>query len=194
MASFDPISMNRSTRSCCSLLTSGPISVASSDPSPSTIADARSTNAFTASSYSGRSTNTRVPAEQISPWFQNTPFAEPSNAVARSASPKTMFGDLPPSSSVTRFSVSAPVRMMILPTSRDPVKATLSTFGLCTSGAPAVSPKPVSTWNTPRGSPASSRIAGSCRQVSGVCSGGLRMNVHPAASAGASFCVAIISG
>jgi hypothetical protein len=95
---------------------------------------------------------------------------------------------------VTRFSVSAPLRMMIFPTSREPVKPILSTFGWATSGAPAVSPNPVITWNTPSGSPASPRIAGSCRQVSGVCSGGLRMNVHPAAMAGATFCTAIVIG
>ncbi len=105
-----------------------------------------------------------------------------------------MFGDFPPSSSVTRFRVSAPARMMSLPTSFDPVNPTLSTPGCVVSGAPAVSPKPVSTWSTPAGRPASSRIAGSCRQVSGVCSGGLRMKVQPAAIAGATFCVAIIIG
>ena len=38
-----------------------------------------------------------------------------------------MTGDLPPSSSVTRFSVSVAARLMILPTSVEPVKATLST-------------------------------------------------------------------
>ena len=59
--------------------------------------------------------NTRDPAEQISPWFQKMPLADPSIAASKSASAKTMLGDLPPSSSVTRFSVSAPLRMMSLP-------------------------------------------------------------------------------
>ena len=182
------------TRSCCSFEISGPIVVASSRPSPSVTAAARSTNAFTASSYTRFSTKTREPAEQISPWFQKMPLAEPSNAASRSASANTMFGDLPPSSSMTRFSVSAPLRMMILPTSRLPVKQILSTPGWATSGAPAVSPNPVSTWSTPVGRPASSRIFGSSRQVSGVCSGGLRMNVHPAARPAASFWLAIMIG
>jgi hypothetical protein len=83
---------------------------------------------------------------------------------------------------------------MILPTSLDPVKQTLSTPGCATRGAPAVSPNPVSTWKTPAGSPASSRILGSSRHVRGVCSGGFKTNVHPAARAAASFCVAIIIG
>jgi hypothetical protein len=140
------------------------------------------------------STKTREPAEQISPWFQKMPLADPSMAASNSASANTMFGDFPPSSSVTRFSVSAPLFMMILPTSRDPVNPTLSTRGVATSGAPAVSPNPVITFSTPLGSPASSRILGISSGVSGVCSGGFRMTVHPAASAGATFCVAIIIG
>ena len=105
-----------------------------------------------------------------------------------------MFGDLPPSSSVTRFSVSAPLRMIIFPTSFEPVNPTLSTFGCATSGAPHVSPKPVRTFSTPAGSPASSRIFGISRAVSGVCSAGFRIRVHPAAIAGATFCTAIIIG
>ncbi len=140
------------------------------------------------------STNTRVPAEQISPWFQKTPLADPSIALGKSASANTMFGDFPPSSSVTRLRVSAPLRMMSLPTSFEPVNPTLSTPGWVVSGAPAVSPKPVSTCSTPAGRPASSRIFGISRHVRGVCSGGFRMNVHPAAIAGATFCTAIIIG
>ena len=130
---------------------------------------------------------TRDPAEQISPWFQKIPLADPSMAASNSASANTMFGDFPPSSRVTRFSVSAPERMIILPTSREPVKPILSTPGFATSGAPAVSPNPVITWTTPGGSPASSRIFGISSAVSGVCSAGFRMNVHPAAIAGATF-------
>ena len=122
------------------------------------------------------------------------PFALPWIAASNSASANTMFGDFPPSSSVTRFSVSAPVRMMILPTSFEPVNPTLSTFGCDVSGAPHVSPNPVSTFSTPAGRPASSRIFGISSAVSGVCSAGLRITVHPAAIAGATFCTAIIIG
>ncbi len=57
------------------------------------------------------------------------PFALPWIAASNSASANTMFGDFPPSSSVTRFSVSAPLRMIIFPTSFEPVNPTLSTFG-----------------------------------------------------------------
>ena len=54
---------------------------------------------------------------------------------------------LPPSSSVTRFSVSVAFRLMILPTSVEPVKATLSTSGWRTMRSPAVSPMPVTRLN-----------------------------------------------
>ena len=95
---------------------------------------------------------------------------------------------------MTRFSVSAPLFMMIFPTSFDPVKPTLSTLGLVTNGAPAVSPNPVITLRTPAGSPASSRILGISSAVSGVCSAGLSTMVHPAAIAGATFCTAMGMG
>src|SRR5258706_159120 len=52
-------------------------------------------------------TKMRLPAEQTSPWLMNTPKSAPSMAASKSASPKKMLGDLPPSSRVTRFTVSA---------------------------------------------------------------------------------------
>ena len=55
----------------------------------------------------GRCTRIRLPAEHISPWLRNTPNNAPSTAASKSASAKKMFGDFPPSSSVTFFSVSA---------------------------------------------------------------------------------------
>src|SRR5215469_13499339 len=48
-----------------------------------------------------RSTNSRVPALQICPELANTAMPAPGTAVSRSASAKTMSGDLPPSSSDT---------------------------------------------------------------------------------------------
>jgi hypothetical protein len=48
--------------------------------------------------------------------------------------------------------------------------------------------------STPAGTPASATRSARRNAVSGVCSAGLRMIVQPAASAGAIFCTAIISG
>ena len=50
-------------------------------------------------------------------------------AASRSTSPKTTFGDLPPSSSETFFRLPAAACRISLPTSVEPVKATLSTSG-----------------------------------------------------------------
>ncbi|VBM08868.1 Uncharacterised protein [Burkholderia pseudomallei] len=53
---------------------------------------------------------------------------------------------------------------------------------------------PVTTLNTPAGTPASSASSASLSAVSGVSGDGLSTTVHPAASAGTSFQTAIISG
>ena len=83
---------------------------------------------------------------------------------------------------------------MSLPTSVEPVKATLSTSGCSAKAAPAVSPYPVTMLTTPSGTPASWISSPNRRAESGVCSAGLSTIVHPAASAGASFHAAIMSG
>ena len=75
---------------------------------------------------------------------------------------------------------------MRLPTSVEPVKATLSMPGWLTSAAP-VAPAPVMMLTTPGGSSASSRTSASRRAVSGVVSAGLSTTVLPVARAGASF-------
>ena len=141
----------------------------------------------------GRCISTRLPAEQTSPWLTNTPKSAPSTAASKSASAKKMLGDLPPSSRLTFFRVSAAVRMMILPTSMLPVNAILSTSWWATMAAP-VSPKPVTTFTTPLGRPHSSKKRANSRRVSGVCSAGLMTMVQPAQMAGASFQAAISSG
>src|SRR5580704_9803626 len=124
----------------------------------------------------------------------NTPNSAPSIAASKSASAKKMLGDLPPSSSVTRFTVSAACFTMILPTAALPVKAILLTSACCTSGAPQDSPKPVITLTTPGGRPQSAKCFASSSAVSGVCSAGFNTQVQPAASAGANFQAAISSG
>ena len=80
------------------------------------------------------------------------------------------------------------------PTSVEPVKATLATSGCSTSRCPQVRPGPTTTLTTPSGMPASSAICSKRSAVSGVSSAGLSTTVLPAASAGASFHDAIVSG
>ena len=58
---------------------------------------------------------------------------------------------------------------------------------LAASAAPAASPKPVTTFNTPAGTPASSMSSARRSAVSDVSSAGFSTMVQPAASAGAIF-------
>ena len=88
---------------------------------------------------------------------------------------------------------SAAVRAMIRPVSTLPVSETIATFGWRTSASPAVSPCPVTTLSTPAGR-MSAVISASRSAVNGVSSEGLSTTVFPAASAGPSFQVAMLSG
>jgi hypothetical protein len=101
---------------------------------------------------------------------------------------------LPPSSSETRFTVSAQSRMISPPVFVEPVKATLSTSGCLTRCAPVVGPSPGTMLIVPSGKPTSEASSAIRSAVRGVAGSGLRTTVQPAASAGASFHVDIISG
>ena len=76
----------------------------------------------------------------------------------------------------------------------EPVKATLSTPGCLTRYAPVVGPSPGTMLITPGGKPTSAASSATRSTDSGVCGSGLSTTAHPAASAGASFHVAISSG
>ena len=141
-----------------------------------------------------RSTRIRDRAQQSWPAFPKTAPGAAAAARSRSASAKTMLADLPPSSSVTRFMVWAAPTAIPRPTSVDPVNATLATSGCSTRRCPTVRPGPATTLTTPSGSPASRAIRSSSSAVSGVSSAGLSTTVFPAASAGATFQAAIVSG
>ena len=71
-------------------------------------------------------TSRREPAQQTWPWLKKIPFTMPSTAWSSGASSKTMFAALPPSSIVILLSEPASERMMILPTSVEPVNATFA--------------------------------------------------------------------
>src|SRR5947209_17044943 len=111
-----------------------------------------------------------------------------------SASSKTTTGDLPPSSTDERLSVGAPAAMIVCPVVVSPVKQMRLTPGWEDSGAPAVSPNPCTTLNTPVGTPASSSTEASRVVVNGDHSAGLSTTVLPAASAGAIRHVDSMSG
>ena len=124
---------------------------------------------------------------QVCPVAAKMPETTPLAAASRSASSKTMFGDLPPSSRVTLAMWSAASFMTCLPVSVEPVKATLSTPGWRTRAHPVVGPKPVTTLKTPGGKPASSKSLANSSVEAGVCSAVFTTKVQPAARAGASL-------
>src|SRR5260370_8247034 len=128
-----------------------------------------------------------LPGEPAAAGLMKAPKRAPATAASQSAPSKKMLGDLPPSSRVTRLSVSAALLTINFPTTALPVNAILSTPGWATSAAPAVSPNPLTMLITPGGKPNSSNQLATSIMVSGVCSAGLRTQVQPAAIARASF-------
>ncbi|GDF52298.1 amino acid transporter [Escherichia coli] len=83
--------------------------------------------------------------------------------------------------------------MMCSPVAIEPVSDTIRTLGCPVSGSPTVLPLPNSTLITPAGK-ISFASSANFNAVSGVISDGLSTTQFPAASAGASFHAAIISG
>ena len=84
--------------------------------------------------------------------------------------------------------------MISPPVSVEPVNATLSTPGCRTRCAPLVGPSPGNDVDDAGGESDLVRELGQPRAVSGVAESGFSTTVQPAASAGASFHVDIISG
>ena len=151
-------------------------------------ADSRDSNR----SATASATRIRDPAQQTWPPLNQIESTTPSTAASRSASGMTTKGDLPPSSSVSRFPVPASWPAMARPTSVEPVKAILSTSA-ATRAAP-VSPSPVTMFTTPAGKPISWQISAKASAVRGVYSAGFSTTVLPAARAGAIFQASISSG
>ncbi len=145
------------------------------------------------SSATDSCTSRREPAQQTWPWLKKMPLTMPSTAWSSGASSKTMLAALPPSSRVTFLSLPATARAIALPTSVDPVKATLSTSG-CDTMARPVSPAPVTMLTTPGGRSACWQISAKSSAVSGVVSAGFSTTVLPQARAGAIFHASISSG
>ena len=86
---------------------------------------------------------------QICPLWKAHTLIAPARARARSASAKTMVGDLPPSSSSVRFIWRAPASWMRQPTAVLPVNDTMSTSGEVVSASPISGPEPHTKLTTP---------------------------------------------
>ena len=125
-----------------------PTSVFLSSGSPVRSSSMRRRSRSSRSSATPSCTSSREPAQHTWPWLKKIPSTMPSTAWSSAASSKTRWAPLPPSSSVRRVPVPATARRMALPTSVEPVKATLSTPGWAARAAP-VGPAPVTTLTTP---------------------------------------------
>ncbi len=136
----------------------------------------------------------RERAQQSWPALSKTAYGAAAAAFSRSASAKTTFADLPPSSSVTRLIVPAAPRITCWPTSVEPVKPIFATSGCSISRCPTTEPLPATMLTTPSGNPASSASSPSRSVESGVSSAGFSTTVLPHASAGPSFHEAMLSG
>ncbi len=104
-----------------------------------------------------------------------------------------MTGALPPSSRCVRLSVGTAACSTACPVAMLPVTDTIATFGWEMRCCPTDDPRPWTTLNTPSGK-ISAQMRARRSVVSGVSSEGLSTTVLPAASAGAIFHAAIISG
>src|SRR5262245_65274892 len=105
-----------------------------------------------------------------------------------------MKGALPPSSRESFLMVPAHWAMRTLPTSVEPVKESFLTVGLDVSSAPISLAEPVTTLNTPLGTPARSDSSARASAENGVCAAGLSTTVQPEAIAGPALRVIMASG
>src|SRR3954453_7745069 len=97
------------------------------------------------------------------------------------------YGDLPPSSSATRFTVPDATSLTRLPARVEPVNETMSTSGCAAIASPTTGPRPGTRLKTPAGRPPSWTISASTNAFSGVTSDGFTTTQQPAARAGATF-------
>src|SRR5206468_10196976 len=108
-------------------------------------------------------------------------------AASRSASAKTMFGFLPPSSSDTFLNSGAHASATLRPVAVPPVNEIVLIFGWAVIAEPTFGPVPWTTLRTPFGRPASRAISHNMNAVIGVNSLGFAMSVFQTALAGAIF-------
>src|SRR3546814_16129122 len=119
----------------------------------------------------------RVGALQDCPVLLKQCAALAATCFGRSASANTMFGDLPPSSRVTRLTVSAAALVTAVPARVEPVNDIMSMPGWRDIASPTVGPSPLTRLNTPLGKPTSSPISANSIADSGAISDGFSTTV-----------------
>ena len=127
-------------------------------------------------------------AQQSWPQLSKTEYGDSRAKRSRSASAKTMFGLLPPSSSEIFFTLPEASRMISWPVVVSPVNATLPMPGWAAIAAPAVAARPGDdVEDAGRDARLERQLAEPDRGQRRVAEAGLRIAVLPAASAGATF-------
>src|SRR6476661_8711741 len=164
--------------------TTGPMVVPSARGSPALVLSATPLAIAATSFIFDSGTIIRDGALQDCPELLNICITPPATALARSAPSRMMFGDLPPSSWLTRFTVGAARLATSTPARVEPVNEIMSMPGCSLMAAPTSGPRPLIRLNTPFGTPASCRISAKISADDGVNSDGFRIMVQPAAGAG----------
>ena len=144
-------------------------------------------NLSTNSSATGRSTKILFTELHNCPALRNDRLTPSATALSRGASPLTIIGEWPPSSSVTRLTSLAAISRIRFPVAVPPVKLILATFGWLASRPPTAAPSPLTELSTPGGRPEAFAPATRSSAARGVSSAGLATTVQPAARAGAIF-------
>ena len=139
-------------------------------------------------------TSIRVGALHDCPVFSTRCSTEALTALSRSASSSNRFGDLPPSSWCTRFTVAAAARATSVPARVEPVNETMSICGCEDNAAPTTVPSPLIMLNTPAGTPASCMTSAQIIALKGEYSDGFNTIVQPAARAGTTLAATWLMG
>src|SRR5258707_14436235 len=174
--------------------TTGPMVVPSPRGAPALVLSATPLAMAATSFIFDNGTIIRDGALQDWPELLNMCITPPVTALARSASSRIMFGDLPPNCWLTRFTVGAARLATSTPARVEPVNEIMSMSGCSLMAAPTSGPRPLTRLNTPLGTPASCKISAKISADEGVNSDGFRIMVQPAASAGATLQAIWLSG
>src|SRR6195952_3452666 len=174
--------------------TTGPMLVSAARGSPALVLSATPLAMAATSFIFSSGTIMRLGALHDCPELTNICATPPATALLKSASSRMMFGDLPPSSWLTRLTVVAARLATSMPARVDPVNEIMSIPGCSLIAAPTSGPRPLTRLNTPFGTPASCMISAKINADDGVNSDGFSTIVHPAASAGATLQAIWFSG
>ena len=168
----------RSVLAAVGSLLTGPIVVASSNGSPSSIRSAIASDSFERySSFTSSWTRNLSPAVQLCPALRNEATRVASTALSRSPSSQITSGPFPPISS--RSSFPAARWATVCPVAIEPMKPTACVPGFAAISSPTTGPGPVTMFTTPGGRSAASMHSASPTAQIEVVGAGAHTTVFP---------------